>query len=45
MASLKQTERLAVGEGMPLAEALDGLRWMPRASAGDRRSSTTAARC
>ena len=27
MASLKQTERLAVGEGMPLAEALDGLRW------------------
>ena len=27
MASLKQTERLAVGEGMPLTEALDGLRW------------------
>jgi len=27
MTSLKQTERLAVGEGMPLAEALDGLRW------------------
>ena len=27
MASLKQTERLAVGEGLPLAEALAGLRW------------------
>lgn len=29
MTSLKQTERLAVGEGMPLAEALEGLRWNP----------------
>ena len=27
MASLKQTERLAVGEGIPLAAALEGLRW------------------
>ena len=27
MTSLKQTERLAVGEGIPLAEALDALRW------------------
>ena len=27
MASLKETERLAVGEGMPLDDALDGLRW------------------
>lgn len=27
MASLKQTERLAVGEGIPLGEALAGLRW------------------
>jgi len=27
MTSLKQTERLAVGEGLPLAEALAGLRW------------------
>ena len=27
MASLKQTERLAMGEGIPLAEALAGLRW------------------
>jgi len=27
MASLKQTERLAMGEGIPLAAALEGLRW------------------
>ena len=27
MASLKETARLAVGEGMPLDDALDGLRW------------------
>jgi len=27
MASLKQTERLAVGAGIPLAAALEGLRW------------------
>jgi phosphoribosyl-AMP cyclohydrolase len=27
MASLKQTERLGVGEGVPLADVLEGLRW------------------
>jgi len=27
MTSLKQTERLPVGEGLPLGEALAGLRW------------------
>jgi phosphoribosyl-AMP cyclohydrolase len=27
MGTLKRTERLAVGEGIPLAEALAGLRW------------------